>query len=146
MLAEEGRTLFVANVGADSVSVIDTATRQVTRSLPTKPDAELAWGTLTDGLALSPDGKTLYTALAGINAVGCTDLTKPGALPTLIPAGWYPGAVRVKDGALFVANVRNGLQKATLPTSPEQVAQLDTRARRAAQWRGVGYLRQLRRG
>jgi len=132
LLAEEGRTLFVANVGADSVSVIDTATRQVTRSLPTKPDAELAWGTLTDGLALSPDGKTLYTALAGINAVGCTDLTKPGALPTLIPAGWYPGAVRVKDGALFVANVRNGLQKATLPTSPEQVTQLDTRARRAA--------------
>jgi YVTN family beta-propeller protein len=132
LLADEGRTLYVANVGADSVSVVDTTSRKVVRSLPTKPDGDMAWGTLTDGLALSPDGKTLYTALAGINAVGCTDLTKPGALPTLIPAGWYPGAVRVQDGALFVANVRNGLQKATLPTTPEQGAQLDVRARRAA--------------
>ena len=132
LLAEEGRTLYVANVGADSVSVIDTASRQVTRSLATKPDADLPWGTLTDGLALSPDGRTLYTALAGLNAIGCTDLAKPDARPALIPTGWYPGAVRVQDGALFVANVRNGLQKATLPTDAAQAAKLDQRARQAA--------------
>jgi YVTN family beta-propeller protein len=132
LLADEGRTLFVANVGADSVSVIDTATRKVVRSLGTKPEADLPWGTLTDGLALSPDGKTLYTALAGLNAVGCLDLANPAASPKLIPTGWYPGAVRVQGGALFIANVRSGVQKAMLPTTSEQIAQLDARARRAA--------------
>lgn len=132
LLADEGRTLYVANVGADSVSVVDTVARKVARTLPTKPNVDLAWGTLTDGLALSPDGKTLYTALAGLNAVGCLDLTQPNTPPKLIPAGWFPGAVRVRKGALFVANVRNGLQKATLPTTPAQVEQLDARARRAA--------------
>ncbi len=124
--------LFVANVGGDSVSVVDTAKRKVVQTLDTKPDAGLPWGMLTDGLALSADGRTLYAANAGINSVACLDLTAPPSAPKLIPSGWYPGAVRVRDGQLFVGNVRNGVQKAALPADARTAADYDARARAAA--------------
>lgn len=53
LLADEGRTLYVANVGADSVSVVDTATRRVSRSLATKPDADLAYSAANAPAAVS---------------------------------------------------------------------------------------------
>ena len=124
--------LFVANVGGDSVSVIDTRSRKVARTLDTKPDADLPWGMLSDGLALSADGKELFVANAGINAVACVDLASPQVAPKLIPSGWYPGAVRVRDGQLFVGNVRNGVQKVAIPTAAKTVAEYDARARDAA--------------
>ena len=128
----QGGRLFVANVGGDSVSVVDTAQRKVALTLDTKPDHDLPWGMLTDGLALSADGNTLYAANAGINAIACLDLTAAAKPPKLIPAGWYPGAVRVRDGQLFVANVRNGLQKVALPADARTAADYDARARAAA--------------
>ncbi len=124
--------LFVSNVGGDSVSVIDTLKNKVSSTLSTKPDSTLPWGMLTDGLALSPDGKTLYAANAGINAVACVDLTHPELAPKLIPAGWYPGAVRVSKGQLYIVNVRNGLQKVAVPTEAKTIADYDQRARQAA--------------
>ena len=132
LLNADGSKLYVANVGGDSVSVVNTATRKVEATISTKPDPALPWGTLTDGLALSADGKTLYTANAGVNAIGCVDLTQPSFPTRFIPAGWYPGAVRTAGPALFVANVRNGLQRVELPTTPAAVAALDERARKAA--------------
>ncbi len=77
LLNADGSKLYIANVGGDSVSVVETATRKITATISTKPDPALPWGTLTDGLALSADGKTLYTANAGVNAIGCIDLTQP---------------------------------------------------------------------
>ena len=79
--------LFVANVGGDSVSVVDITKQKVARTLDTKPDLDLPWGMLTDGLALSADGKTLYAANAGINAIACLDLDAPKSAPKLIPSG-----------------------------------------------------------
>ncbi len=124
--------LFVANVGGDSVSVVDTVRKSVTRTLDTKPDPGLPWGMLTDGLALSPDGMTLYAANAGINAIACLDLGDARPSPKLIPSGWYPGAVRVREGQLFVANVRNGAQKVALPVDAKTIAEYDARARAAS--------------
>ena len=124
--------IFVANVGGDSVSVVDTAKRKVTQTLDTKPDHELPWGMLTDGLALSADGQTLYAANAGINAIACLDLAAPKSTPKLIPSGWYPGAIRVRDGQLYVANVRNGVQKVAVPTDAKTIAAYDARARAAS--------------
>ncbi len=132
LLDTPGQRLFVANVGGDSVSVVDTTKRKVTQTLDTKPDHELPWGMLTDGLALSADGKTLYAANAGINAIACLDLAAPKSAPKLIPSGWYPGALRVRDGQLYVANVRNGVQKVAVPTDAKTVAAYDVRARAAS--------------
>ena len=132
LLDSPRQRLFVANVGGDSVSVVDTAKRKVTQTLDTKPDHELPWGMLTDGLALSADGQTLYAANAGINAIACLDLATPKSTPKLIPSGWYPGALRVRDGQLYVANVRNGVQKVAIPTDAKTVAAYDARARAAS--------------
>ena len=132
LLDTPGQRLFVANVGGDSVSVVDTTKRKVTQTLDTKPDHELPWGMLTDGLALSADGKTLYAANAGINAIACLDLAAPKSAPKLIPSGWYPGALRVRDGQLYVANVRNGVQKVAVPTDAKMVMEYDVRARAAS--------------
>src|SRR5882724_2420232 len=58
-------------------------------------------------LALSPDGRTLYVAMAGSNAVAVVRLgAKVMRVAGLLPAGWYPTAVATSaDGrALYVAN------------------------------------------
>src|SRR2546425_672141 len=54
-----------------------------------------------------PDGRTLYVAMAGSNAVAVVRLDAKGMrVAGLIPAGWYPSAVAASaDGrALYVAN------------------------------------------
>src|SRR5205823_1987861 len=58
-------------------------------------------------LALSPDGRTLYVAMAGSNAVAVVRLDAKGMrVAGLIPVGWYPTAVAASaDGrTLYVAN------------------------------------------
>src|SRR6266702_1057734 len=64
-------------------------------------------GSDPNALALSPDGRTLYVAMAGNNAVAAVYLS-PATMQVagLIPVGWYPTAVAVAaDGkTLFVAN------------------------------------------
>jgi YVTN family beta-propeller protein len=129
LLSPDGTRLYVANVGGDSVSVIDPAARHVVATLNTKADPSLPWGSLSDGLALSEDGQTLFVANAGLNAVACIRLEQPDAPPRLIPAGWYPGALQVRGGELFVSNVRNGLQKIPPAKDEAEVVARDARAR-----------------
>ena len=129
LLSPDGTRLYVANVGGDSVSVIDPVARQVVATLNTKADPSLPWGSLSDGLALSEDGRTLFVANAGLNAVACIRLDQPDAPPRLIPAGWYPGALQVRGGELFVSNVRNGLQKIPPAKDEAEVLARDARAR-----------------
>jgi YVTN family beta-propeller protein len=129
LLSPDGARLYVANVGGDSVSVIDPSARQVVATLNTKADPSLPWGSLSDGLALSEDGRTLYVANAGLNAVACIRLDQPDAPPRLIPAGWYPGGLLVRGQELFVSNVRNGLQKIPTAKDEAEVLARDARAR-----------------
>ncbi len=66
------------------------------------------YGTQPDALAVSPDDKRLFVALAGIDAVAVLDITNPlhPHRVGLIPTGWYPSALALSaDGrSLFVAN------------------------------------------
>jgi len=71
-------------------------------------------------LALSPDGRTLYVAEAGINAVGVVALDgKNPHLKGHIPVGWWPSGIQVsQDGkTLYVANAngRGGIPNNTFP-------------------------------
>src|SRR5207253_186088 len=66
-----------------------------------------AWLRDSMALALSPDGHTLYVAMAGSNAVAVVRLgAKAMRVAGLIPAGWYPTALAASaDGrTLYVAN------------------------------------------
>jgi YVTN family beta-propeller protein len=108
LLDRSQKRLFVANSGSDTVSIIDTVTDRVTRTILLRPDdARGLPGATPTGMALSPDEKMLYVTLADMNAVGVVDLDD-GKLEGYIPVGWYPTSVVVSpDGRqLFVANAK----------------------------------------
>ena len=111
LLNADDSQLFVANSESDTISVIDTSTNQVTATVLLRPEqARGLRGCTPVGLALSPDGHTLYAALADMNAVATIDLTNKQT-PTLsgyLSTGWYPSAVlATADGKrLLVADAR----------------------------------------
>lgn len=68
------------------------------------------YGTQPDALALSKDERTLYVALAGIDAIAVLDIKDPSHPHRigLIPTGWFPSALALsRDGRyLFVTNAK----------------------------------------
>src|SRR5207302_1969398 len=106
-LALRGGELFVALAGANGIVRVDLARGAVVEQLSVALDPHAPTGSDPNALALSPDGKTLYVAMAGNNAVAVVRLeTTRMRVAGLVPVGWYPTAVAVSpDGrALYVAN------------------------------------------
>jgi YVTN family beta-propeller protein len=98
--------LYVANSNSDSISVVNTQTQQVAQTISLQPFARKVAGVAPNALAVSADGKTLYVACGGINAVAVINIS--GArLEGLIPTAWYPNDLRLSsDGKyLVVANL-----------------------------------------
>ncbi|MEP6622602.1 MAG: beta-propeller fold lactonase family protein, partial [bacterium] len=135
--------LYVADGVNDAVSVIDTKTNQLARTITVAPFRERLQGLAPTALALSPDGATLYVALGGVNAVAV--YSSGGGFQGLIPTGWYPASLDVSAdggtlavGALlgagsgegtstgkrgkFVLNVRGSVNVVRMPTSAELAA------------------------
>ena len=129
-LSPSGRTLAVADSGSDTVSLLSldpstggvAGTATVGVGVPGAPP-----GSAPLAVSYSPDGRLLFVALAGLDAVEVLDghtgqpLTRTVTVsyrgravtvtaPTLIPTGWYPDAMAVTGtpGAtrLLVANLR----------------------------------------
>ncbi|HTI65003.1 MAG TPA: bifunctional YncE family protein/alkaline phosphatase family protein [Gemmatimonadaceae bacterium] len=93
---EPGARLYVADGNSDSVSVIDTQADTVTAHIAVAPFRERNVGLAPTALALSPDHRTLYVALGGVNAVAVYEIGVPGATPLfkgLIPTSWYPSSI-----------------------------------------------------
>jgi YVTN family beta-propeller protein len=103
------RYVFVSNGNNDCVSVIEARKNKVVRNIFLRPDKRLGKlkGIIPYGLALSPDGKRLYVAEAGINAVGVIDVPTLNVLGH-IPTGWFPSKLKVSnDGKkLILANAK----------------------------------------
>lgn len=93
---EKRGKLYVANTNQDSISLIDSATNKVvlTRTLST-PETR---GFAPTALTLAPDGKTIYAACGGLNAVAVIDSANLN-VSGYIPTGWYPNALAMSpDG------------------------------------------------
>ncbi len=113
-LNPSGSRLFVASGSTDRISVLDTRTRAVIATLNDANPAGTGEGSTSNALAVSPDGRRLFVAEADNNAVGVFDLSSStsgssgamgnDALTGRIPVGWYPSAVAVDGGDLFVVN------------------------------------------
>lgn len=108
-LAATAERVFVSNGNNDSISVIDTQKDTVIANIDLKLDSRLSHlrGAIPFGLALSPNGRRLYVAEAGINAVAVVDVLSNSVLGH-IPVGWFPSKLAVShDGnKLIVANAK----------------------------------------
>ncbi|HEY6852977.1 MAG TPA: hypothetical protein VI139_01920, partial [Gemmatimonadales bacterium] len=102
-----GHDLFAALAGENAVARLDLATGRVVEQLTVALAPHAPTGSDPNALALSPDGRTLYVALAGNNAVAVVRVG-PRTLHVagMIPAGWYPTGVATSlDGrSLFILN------------------------------------------
>ena len=106
----DGTRLFVANANSDTISVIDTVKWHIVETIGVRPDPGLPFGSVCDALALGPDGRTLFCANGGNNAIGVIDLASgpdaPSRVAGFIPTGWFPGAIACDGRSLFIANVK----------------------------------------
>ncbi len=121
-LAPDGR-LFVCCGGDDTVHVLQTAAPRDTarasdsdeKAPPPEDALEIIGTSLYDsspagstpvGVAVSPDGKSLFVANADNNDVMVADIADPKASRVVgfVPVGWYPTAVTTDGKHLFVAN------------------------------------------
>lgn len=113
-LSPDGNYLYVTATNVDILVVFDAHTLATVAEVPlnvfdSKPARDQLQGLYPNGLAISPDGRRLYVADAGINAVQVIDANPATAsFRTLgfIPTGYYPTAVTLSpDGTrLYVAN------------------------------------------
>jgi len=113
IVSPDGKYVFTANANGETVSVISTAAEEVIETIPTSPAPGKLAASCPNGLAISPDGKTLYITLGGDNAVEAITLDRQAggaaaqpAIAGLIPTAWFPLDVRLTtDGkTLYVAN------------------------------------------
>ena len=108
LLSPDEKQLYVTLANADVVAVIDTATGQLTGRLSTLLPGQQHAGTYPNALAQSPDGARLFVADASLDAVAVFKRGVAGwALSQqpmgFIPTEWYPTALAVREGELFVA-------------------------------------------
>jgi YVTN family beta-propeller protein len=108
-LAATTDMLFVSNSTNDSIEAYDLKTlkrRWQTLLVPDSTRKHLR-GVLPFGMDVSPDGKRLYVAESGINAVAVLD-PRTGRQLGRIPVGWYPAKVRVSSDnrRLYVTNAK----------------------------------------
>ena len=102
------KNLYVANNLSDTISIINTATNQITDTIMLRPSmVRDIPGVSPVGLALSPNQKTLYVALGDMDAIGVINL-KDHTVAGYIPAGWYPSALATDPSGkrLLIANAR----------------------------------------
>ncbi|MGC2368481.1 MAG: bifunctional YncE family protein/alkaline phosphatase family protein [Candidatus Sulfotelmatobacter sp.] len=107
-MALYGTDLLVANAYSDSISMIDTSTNKVTKTielgLPIKVPGSLV-GAGPNSIAVDAVNGIAYVALYNANAIAVINLSS-FSLSGLIPVGYAPSSVVLDatDGNLLVAN------------------------------------------
>ncbi|MGC2423305.1 MAG: YncE family protein [Nitrospirota bacterium] len=109
--------LYVTLGNSDSVAVINTVSYKVIGQVGTAAPRQYMHdtkynGVNPNGLALSPDERTLYVTNGGANSLAVISLkenkgdARTVTVTGLIPTGWYPNSVSVsRDGSiLYVVN------------------------------------------
>jgi YVTN family beta-propeller protein len=96
---EPRQRLYVANANQDSISIVDTASRRVVDTIALMPFGLGLKGVAPVALCVAPDGRRLYAALGGFNAVAVIDAERRAILG-FIPTAWYPNHLSISsDGA-----------------------------------------------
>jgi YVTN family beta-propeller protein len=100
-LSPDGATLYIANIAADSLSVIDTSSKQLTKTISV--------GDGPRAVAVTPDGATVFVGNSHNNSVSVVRAAD-GMVLTPITAGHAPAGMAVSgDGTqLYVTNDNDG--------------------------------------
>ena len=110
-VSKNGRYAYVTMTNVDRLAVIDLlGVPRVIDGIQLRLFDKAPYGTQPDAIVRSPDGKRLYVALAGMNAVAVIDSSNPRKLHRLglVPTGWYPAALAISPNGryLYVANAK----------------------------------------
>jgi len=122
LLTKNGKFLFVANANDNSVSVVDLQAGKEIEVLNAALVPNSLEGSSTNGLALSADEERLYVSNADNNCLAVFEVENLGNSRSLgfIPVGWYPTALKVVKGKLFVANGK-GFSSFANPDGPNPI-------------------------
>ncbi len=117
--------LYVANGNSDAISVVDTRSNTLAGTIALAPFRERKIGLTPTGLALAPNGATLFATLGGVNAVAMLDVRgAPGAaapLRGLIPTGWFPSSIDISaDGSTIAVGTLFGVGAGTGKTAGKE--------------------------
>jgi YVTN family beta-propeller protein len=109
-----GRALLIANTYSDSISVVDTASNEVVRTInlglpiSVPGDDHPAYGAAPNSIAVDHEKGIAYVALYNANAIGVVDLSDDAKHPVMgmIPVAYAPSSVVLDktDHVLIVAN------------------------------------------
>jgi DNA-binding beta-propeller fold protein YncE len=127
LITKNGQVMFVANGNDNSVSVVDLRAGKEMEVLNAALVPNALEGSSTNGLALSANEERLYVANADNNCLAVFEVEKPGQSKSLgfIPVGWYPTALKIVKGKLFVANGK-GFSSFANPKGPNPIARKQT--------------------
>ena len=113
-MAFYGRYLLVANTYSDTISVIDTATNEVVRTIDlglpigVPGEGQPAYGAAPNSIAVDAQKGVAYVALYNANAIGVVNLSPQVTNPVMgmIPVAYAPSSVVLDkaDNTLIVAN------------------------------------------
>src|SRR5258705_504512 len=111
LLDHDDSRLFVALTNRDEIDALDTKTGKVVYTLSTKLPGQKYGGSDPESLALSPDGKTLFSADAISDTVGVFDLSHPSAGKKeggagFIPTEFYPTVVLATANDLLIGSAK----------------------------------------
>ena len=94
-VSPDGRHAYVVNCWQNSVSVVDTGTDEVVRTIPV--------GATPWNVAFQPDGALAYVTNANEDSVSVIDTGRHAVVDT-IPVDHIPTGLRVTDDTLWVSN------------------------------------------
>jgi Lactonase, 7-bladed beta-propeller len=139
-LSPDEKTLYVALANRDVIAAVSVAGRpmRLLRTYDTRLPQQSYFGAMPDGVAVSPDGATLYAANSGSDAIAvfqtkaASGAGSPQTAIGFIPTEWYPTALALKGNRLYVATGKGrgtGPNQAPQPEAPNPPSNL-TRTRR----------------
>jgi len=104
LLSRNGQLAYVALSNVDRVAIVSLAGEpRVVRGLDLRLYPGAPYGAQPSAEALSPDGKRLYVALAGLNAVAVLDAVRPTRYRYgLIPTAWFPTALAMSHNGRYL--------------------------------------------
>jgi YVTN family beta-propeller protein len=107
-ISADGSMLAVANAHSDSVTVFDAERMtSVEVKVPSYPDG--TFGSQPVSVAFSNDGRRLFVACGGLNALAVFDRTEPRTwhLAGMLPSAWFPvSVVAAGDGGVRVISLK----------------------------------------